>query len=68
MPNRKFDVGSTVRLNKQMPLNMRTAVVKPGVYGKVVAIDYDEISQHTIYTVKVGSKKVQVRSTALNSR
>lgn len=68
MPNSKFDVGETCRLNKALPLSVRTSTIKPGVYGKIVKAVYNTVSEHTMYTVQVGTKKIVVRGTALNPR
>ena len=68
MPNRKFEVGESCRLNQQLPVSIRTSAVRPGMYGKVVKAKYDTITQHTLYTVQVGSKRIVVRGTALTPR
>lgn len=68
MPNRKFDVGETCRLNKALPRSLRTVTIKPGVYGKVVKAKYDIVSEHTLYTVQIGTKRIVVRAEALNAR
>lgn len=68
MPNRKFDVGDTCRLNKAIPQSVRNLGIKAGTYGKVVKIKYDRLSQHSLYTVQVGTKRIVVRGTALNTR
>lgn len=68
MPNRKFDIGESCRLNQNMPKTVRSSTVRPGMYGRIVKAKYDTTSQHTMYTVQVGSKRVTVRGTALTPR
>ena len=66
--SRKFDVGDTCRLTKAIPQTIKNMGLKAGTYGKVVKAKYDEVAQHTMYTVQVGTKRIVVRGTALNTR
>ena len=68
MASRKFDVGDPIRVSSDLPVSVRSKGIRPGMYGKVTKVAYDEVAQHTIYTVQVGSKKATVRAASLTWR